>query len=112
MASIGPMFGQFGHFYKYAGDKCDHPYPIERYSNEAKRLLKVLDTRLNGRDYLVNEEYTIADISTFPWVNCLSEFYKADEQLELASFPNINRWLKTCNEKPATIAGRKVCSDL
>lgn len=111
MASIGPMFGQFGHFFKYAGEKCDHPYPTERYTNEAKRLLKVLDDRLEGREYIVNEQYTIADISIFPWVNCLSEFYKADDQLGLDDFKNVHRWLNTCNSKPATEVGRKVCSD-
>lgn len=108
---IGPMFGQFGHFYKYAKDKCEHPYPLERYTNETKRLLNVLNTRLEGRSYLVNEEYTIADITIFPWVNCLSEFYEADGYLELSSFKNVNNWLKSCNDRPASIIGRKVCSD-
>lgn len=111
MASIGPMFGQFGHFYKYAGDNCDHPYPVERYTKEAKRLLTVLDKRLEGRSFIVNEEYTIADISIFPWVNCLSDFYKADKQLELASYKNVNRWLEVCNARAASISGKKVCSD-
>lgn len=109
MASIGPMFGQFGHFYKYAGDKCDHPYPVERYTNEAKRLLKVLDTRLEGQDYIIDGEYTIADIAIFPWVSCLSKFYEADKQLGLADFKNVNRWLSTCLERPAVKVGMNIC---
>ena len=108
MASIGPMFGQFGHFYKYAGDKCDHPYPVERYSKEAKRLLKVLDTRLEGRDYIV-DEYTIADIAIFPWVLCLDKFYEARTHLGLADFPNVTNWLSRCLDKPATQKGLGVC---
>nr|WP_238322546.1 glutathione S-transferase N-terminal domain-containing protein [Kordiimonas gwangyangensis] len=73
MAGVGPMFGQLGHFYKFARANCDHPYPVERYTKEVKRLLGVLEARLEGRDYLV-DEYTIADMATFPWVNCLKSF--------------------------------------
>ena len=62
---------QFGHFYKYAKDKCDHPYPVQRYTNEAKRLLGVLEKRLDGREFLIDAGYTIADMATFPWVRCL-----------------------------------------
>ncbi|MFP3325712.1 glutathione binding-like protein, partial [Planococcus sp. SIMBA_160] len=61
MASVGPMFGQFGHFYKFARDKTTDDYGVNRYTNEAKRLLGVLNTRLEGRHYLVGEQYTIAD---------------------------------------------------
>lgn len=104
MASIGPMFGQFGHFYKYAQDKCDHPYPLERYSKETTRLLHVLEKRLENRDYLV-DEYSIADIATFPWVSCLGDFYEAGEHLKLASFKNVQNWLKRCLDKPATQRG-------
>ena len=62
---------QFGHFYKYAKDKCNHPYPVERYTKEAKRLLAVLEKRLEGREFLIDAGYTIADMATFPWVRCL-----------------------------------------
>ncbi|CAI7842570.1 unnamed protein product [Closterium sp. NIES-53] len=71
MGGVGPMFGQFGHFFKYARDKCDHPYPTERYTNEARRLLGVLEKRLEGREFLIDAGYTIADMATFPWVICL-----------------------------------------
>ena len=62
MAGVGPMFGQFGHFYKFAKERI--LYPTERYTNEACRLLGVLEKRLEGRDYLMEDEYTIADICT------------------------------------------------
>ncbi len=109
MASVGPMFGQFGHFFKYAKEKCEHPYPLERYTNEVKRLLSVIDKRLEGREYLVTE-YSIADIATFPWVNCLTEFYNADKVLNLESYSNVKAWVDRCNKRPAVIIGRKVCS--
>lgn len=109
VGGIGPMFGQFGHFFKFAVDKCDHPYPTERYTAETKRLLGVLETQLTDREYIIGDEYTIADIATFPWVNGLSQFYKADDQLGLADFPNVNRWLKTCLDRPAVQRGMKVC---
>ena len=71
MGGVGPMFGQFGHFYKYGRDKCDHPYPVERYSTEAKRLLGVLEGRLEGREFILDYGYSIVDMATFPWVVCL-----------------------------------------
>lgn len=109
VGGVGPMFGQFGHFYRYAKDKCDHPYPVQRYTNEAKRLLAVLDKRLEGRDYLVGNEYSIADISIFPWVDCLEKFYEANDQLELNTFKNVNNWLERCLERPAVKVGMGVC---
>jgi len=112
MASIGPMFGQFGHFYKYAGEKCTHPYPVERYTNEAKRLLQVLETRLDNRHWLVGGQYSIADIAIFPWVDCLGRFYKAEEQLALHTYPNVLAWLARCLERPAVQKGMTVCSDI
>ena len=109
MASIGPMFGQFGHFYKYAKDKCDHPYPVERYTNEAKRLLAVLEERLKNQDYIIEDGYSIADIAIFPWVDCLIKFYEAKDHLELEKFSNVMNWLETCLKRPAVIKGAKVC---
>lgn len=106
---IGPMFGQFGHFYKYAKDKCDHPYPLERYANESKRLLQVLDDHLQNNDYMVKDEYTIADIAIFPWVNCLSEHYDAQDFLNLKQFENVTNWVNKCNARDAVIKGRKIC---
>ncbi len=109
MGGIGPMFGQFGHFYKYAGEKCTHPYPVERYSNEARRLLGVLENRLDGRTFLVNEEYTIADMSIVPWVSCLDWGYKAKDHLKLSEFPRVNAWVERVLSRPKTARGMKVC---
>jgi GST-like protein len=97
---IGPMFGQFGHFFKYARDKCDHPYPLERYSNEAKRLLGVLETELSDKQYLIGE-YTIADIATVPWVNALSVSYGAADVLHLSEFPRVKAWVDRVTLRPA-----------
>ena len=127
VGGIGPMFGQFGHFYKYAADKCEHPYPVERYKTESKRLLKVLDTHLGGgsgaqantaktapnapseRKFLVGEEYSIADMATMPWVHCLSVFYGAKDVLGLEGFANVEKWVARCLARPQTAAGMKVC---
>lgn len=110
VGGVGPMFGQFGHFFKYAQDKCGHPYPLERYSTEAKRLLTVIDSRLAGRDYLVGEQYTIADMAIYPWVNGLSVFYKADDVLGLPNFKNINAWVARIAARPLTAKGMQVCA--
>jgi GST-like protein len=109
VGGVGPMFGQFGHFYKYAADKCPHPYPVERYTNETKRLLGVLDRRLEAHTYLVGEQYTIADMAIMPWVNCLSEFYNATEKLGLDQFGNVNAWKKRILARPKTAIGMTVC---
>lgn len=108
VGGVGPMFGQFGHFFKYAVDKCDHPYPLERYKNETRRILGVLDLHLSTRHYLVDEQYTIADMATMPWVNGLSAFYKADEILELSSFKNVARWTASLLDRPKTQKGMTV----
>ena len=108
MANVGPMFGQFGHFYRLAKEKL--PYAIERYTNEARRLLGVLETRLVGREYLVDNEYTIADIATFPWVGCLDWGYNASDDLKLEeAFPKVMAWYARCTERPASVRGAKVC---
>jgi GSH-dependent disulfide-bond oxidoreductase len=108
MGGIGPMFGQFGHFYKYAGDKCVHPYPVDRYSTEVKRLLGVLENRLEGRDYLAADQYTIADMATVPWIVCADVFYGAGEKLELKKFKNVDSWVKRILARPKTEAGMNV----
>ncbi len=105
---IGPMFGQFGHFFKYARDKCDHPYPLERYTNEAKRLLGVLDHELSDKEYLVGE-LTIADIATFPWVNALgASAYGAEDVIPLTPYPHVQAWLARCTARPSFQVGKDV----
>lgn len=108
MASVGPMLGQFGHFFKFAKGKTQDTYAKERYTNEAKRLLGVLNTRLEGRTHLVNDEYTIADIATFPWIMAL-DFYEGKDALDYDSFENLEPWVQRCATRPATVRGMKVC---
>ncbi|MBT3982331.1 MAG: glutathione S-transferase [Bacteriovoracaceae bacterium] len=110
MGGAGPMFGQFGHFYKFAAEKCDHPYPVERYKNETRRLLKVIDTRLKGREFIAGESYSIADMAIAPWVRCLDTGYGAYEFLNVAEFNEVNRWTKSIFSRPKTITGLDVCS--
>jgi len=106
VGGVGPMFGQFGHFYKYAKEKI--PYGIERYQKETKRLLGVLEQRLQSREFLVGAEYTIADMATFPWVGCLDWGYKAAETLELDTFPTVMAWYDRCAKRPASVRGMEV----
>ena len=110
MGGIGPMFGQFGHFYKYATDKGDLSYPIECYTNEVKRLLKVLDTQLANNEYIAGDEYSIADMSIVPWVMCLDVFYNGSDQLDLPSLTHVNKWVANVTARPAVQRGLKVCS--
>ncbi len=106
MGGVGPMFGQFGHFYKYAKENI--PYAVERYQKEAYRLLGVLEGRLKGRDFLIGDDYTIADMATFPWVGCLDWGYKAADVLPLSDFPTVMAWCDRCSQRPATARGLKV----
>lgn len=104
----GPMFGQFGHFFKYAKDKCDHEYPVTRYTNEAKRLLNVIDKQLDGKDWLMGDEYTIADMALAPWIVALDKAYGAKEQLELDTYKNVSTWVSRFLDRPAVKRGLKV----
>ena len=109
MAGVGPMFGQFGHFFKFAADKvANNSYPVERYRDEAKRLLSVLEARLQGREWIMGDEYTIADITTFPWVRGVDVFYGGREVLELESFPAVMAWLDRALARPASQRGLNV----
>lgn len=107
-ANIGPMFGAFGHFQTYGKAHCDHPYPVARFEKETMRLLQIVNNKLQGQDYLIDNKYSIVDISIFPWVMWLDMFYKASEQLQLASFENITTWISRCNKRPATKKGFEV----
>ncbi|ENN88947.1 glutathione S-transferase [Rhizobium freirei PRF 81] len=109
MAGVGPMFGQFGHFFKFAADKvANNSYPVERYRDEAKRLLGVLEERLKGRQWIMGDDYTIADIATFPWVRGVDVFYGGREILELESFPVVMAWLERALARPASQVGLNI----
>ena len=79
MAFIGPMFGQLGFFHKFAGKEIEDKRPLNRYRDESKRLLGVIETRLRGRQWIMGDHYTIADISMLGWVRNLVGFYEARE---------------------------------
>jgi GST-like protein len=108
MGGIGPMFGQVGFFVKFAGKDFEDKRPRDRYVAEAKRLLAVLDKRLEGRDWIMGGEYTIADIATFPWVRNLVGFYGAADLVAFAKYANVKRVLDAFVERPAVKAGLEI----
>jgi GST-like protein len=99
------MFGQLGFFHKFAGKDYEDKRPRERYAAESKRLLGVLDRHLEGRSWIMGDEYTIADIATFPWVNNLVGFYGAGELVEFREFGNVARVLQAFLARPAVARG-------
>src|SRR5919106_2088446 len=108
MAAVGPMFGQLGFFHKFAGREIEDKRPLERYRNESKRLLGVLETRLEGRDWIMGEDYTIADISLLGWVRNLIGFYEARELVGFDRFHHVRAWLDRGLARPAVQRGLKV----
>lgn len=105
MASVGPMFGQLGFFHKFAGREYEDKRPFERYQKESKRLLGVLEERLQGRDWIMGAEYTIADISLLGWVRNLIGFYEARDVVEFDNFPLVGQWLERGLARPAVQRG-------
>ena len=110
MGGIGPMFGQVGFFHKFAGKDFDDKRPRDRYVDEAKRLLAVLEHRLSGRAWIMGDDYTIADIASFPWVRNLIGFYGAGELVGIQNFPNVSRVLATFVARPAVVRGLNIPS--
>lgn len=105
MGGVGPMFGQLGFFAKFAGKDYEDKRPRDRYVAESKRLLGVLNTRLAQREWLMGENYTIADIATFPWVRTLVDFYQAGDLVGITDFPHVTRALSAFLSRPAVIKG-------
>ncbi|WP_457335046.1 glutathione binding-like protein [Rhizobacter sp. P5_C2] len=105
MGGIGPMFGQLGFFHKFAGREYEDKRPRDRYVAESKRLLKVVDERLKGRDWILGDAYSIADIAIFPWINNLFGFYEAGELVGMTDFPNVTRVLAAFKARPAVQRG-------
>ncbi|MFJ3370237.1 glutathione binding-like protein [Pseudomonas sp. NPDC086251] len=108
MGGIGPMFGQLGFFNKFGGKDYEDKRPRDRYVEESKRLLSVLDGRLEGRDWIMGERYTIADIATFPWVRNLIGFYEAGDLVGIKDFRNVTRVLEKFLARPAVIRGLEI----
>ena len=102
MAGVGPMYGQMGHFVRYAPEKI--PYAIERYTNEALRLAKVLDTQLAKNEFVAGE-YSIADMAIFPWVRYPSM------RDQLAHLKNLVRWIDALEARPAVRRGLDLLKD-
>jgi len=105
MGGIGPFFGQVGFFVKFAGKDFEDKRPRDRYVAEARRLLGVLDARLEGRPWIMGDEYSIADIATFPWVRNLVGFYGAGDLVQFEKFTNVKRVLEAFVERPAVQKG-------
>ena len=104
MGGVGPMFGQYNHFAAYAPEKL--PYAIERYGNEVKRLHRVLEKRLSTSAYLAGDEYSIADIATFPWLR------NPDRRgIDLSDYPSVKRWHDAIAARPAVQRGVAVLSE-
>ncbi len=105
MASIGPMFGQVGFFHKFAGREYEDKRPLERYVTESKRLIRVIETRLRGRQWIMGDDYTIADISMLGWVRNLIGFYGAGELVDYAALKEVPAWLERALARPAVQRG-------
>lgn len=105
MAFIGPMFGQLGFFHKFAGREFEDKRPRDRYVAETKRLLGVLDGRLDGRTWIMGDDYTIADISMLGWVRNLIGFYEAGDLVGFGDFVNVAAWLERGLARPAVQKG-------
>lgn len=108
MGGIGPMFGQVGFFVKFAGKDIADPRPRERYLAESRRLLHVLDKHLDGQQWVVNNEYTIADIAIFPWIRNLIGFYGAGDLVGIDDFSNVRRVLDAFVARPAVQKGLNI----
>ncbi len=105
MGGVGPMLGQAHHFRIYAPEKI--AYAVDRYTNEANRLYGVIDKQLSQHAYLAGDEYTIADIATFPWLRSW-----ANQGINLADFPHLAKWFDAISERPAVKRGIEVLAGL
>jgi GST-like protein len=105
MAFIGPMFGQLGYFHKFAGRALADKRPLERYRNESKRLLGVLDRRLADGPWIMGDAYTIADISMLGWVRNLIGFYAARDLVDFDTLKHVPSWLERGLARPAVARG-------
>ena len=108
MGGVGPMFGQLGFFHQFAGREYEDKRPLQRYAAESKRLLGVLETRLAGREWIMDGEYTIADVSLLGWVRNLVGFYGAREIVEFDALRYVPAWLERGLARPAVQRGLEI----
>lgn len=102
MGGAGPMFGQMGFFVKFAGKDIEDPRPRQRYVDESRRLIGVIEGRLKGRSYIMGDDYTIADIALWPWLRTVTGFYGAGELVGIQDFPNVLDYINRCEARPAS----------
>lgn len=108
MAAVGPMFGQLGFFFKFAGREYEDKRPLERYRAETHRLIRVLETRLAGRSFIMGDDYTIADIALIGWVRNLIGFYGAGDLVAYHELKEVPAWLERCLARPAVQRGLEI----
>ena len=105
MAAVGPIFGQLGFFHRFAGREYEDKRPRDRYAAESRRLLGVLNDRLAERTWIMDDDYTIADIAILGWVRQLTGFYEAAELVGYDDFPHVEAWLQRGLARPAVQRG-------
>jgi GST-like protein len=108
MGGVGPMFGQLGFFHKFAGRDYEDKRPLQRYVAESKRLLGVIETRLAGREWIMDGDFTIADVSLLGWVRNLIGFYGARELVEFDALKHVPAWLERGLARPAVQRGLEI----
>jgi GST-like protein len=108
MAGVGPMFGQYAHFSRFAKDKCLDPYPTQRYAAEVLRLFGVVEQRLQGRQFIIDDGYSIADMNMVPWIRFARTLFA--DTLDLDQFPLVSAWADRCFARPAFAKGVEVLS--
>ncbi|MXO64409.1 glutathione S-transferase family protein [Altericroceibacterium endophyticum] len=100
-AHIGPFMGNLGYFYKYAGREIEDPRPVERFAKESERLLNVLEKRLDGREWIMGDQYTIADISMAGWIGGVISWYEAGPIVGWDKLSAVPAWLERNQQRPA-----------
>jgi GST-like protein len=108
MAEVGPMFGQIGFFHKFAGREIEDKRPLQRYVDRSKSILGVLEARLAGRQWIMDDEYTIADISMLGWVRNLIVFYNARDLVAFDELKDVPAWLERWLARPAVQCGLQI----
>jgi len=108
IGSVGPMFGQLGFFHKFAGKDYEDKRPRDRYADESRRLLGVIEGQLAQHAWIAGDEFTIADIAIFPWINGLLNFYEAGDLVGIENCPHVSAALATFLARPSVQKGLKI----